>query len=64
MEGEICYLEMIINSSEMFWDRRKKNKRKYSGIMLKKEAKILMVTEYIDVRQNILSIDNMFMALK
>ena len=32
--------------------------------MLKKEAKILMVTEYIDARQNILSIGDMFVALK
>lgn len=32
--------------------------------MLKKEAKILMVTEYTGARQNNLSTGNMFVALK
>lgn len=32
--------------------------------MLKKAAKILIVAEYIDARQNNLSISNMYVALK
>lgn len=52
MEGEICHLEMIINSSKMFWDWKEKIKRKYSGVMLKKASEALTVTEYTGARQN------------
>lgn len=44
---------MIINSSEMFGTGRKKIKRKYLGVRIKKKKKTTKpVTEYIGARQN------------
>lgn len=43
---------MIINSSEMFGTGRKKIKRKYLGVRIKKKKTTKPVTEYIGARQN------------